>query len=489
MRRITEQQILSLATNLTAVANAKKISQKGGFVRRYASADETFYRGECKGSGKTPYNTSVDFSDPSGPVFRCSCPSRQFPCKHGLALLYELQAGKRFEPEQVPQEILDKRQKRQLRAEKAAAKAAERSEADAAGAATAPQPAPKAAAQSARAKKLKAQLEGLQMTETLVRDLLAAGLGSMGGAGLDDYRQLARQLGDYYLPGPQLLLHRLIREMEQFRQDGADSHCAAALELLRRLWALTRKGQNYLQTKLDSGSTGLDADPLYAELGGVWKLTELEAVGCCRRDLRMVQLAFWVGFDEDAQTWQDVGVWADVSGGPLYLAQNFRPVRALRHLRADDSVFDLLRLPMAALYPGEGNPRIRWEEASPQPVTGDDRQGVLAQALPVAAAAKQAKNLLKNTLAAPVWFALVRYARIGKTEQGYVLQDEAGQTLLLADAPGLPPTAAAVGLLGDGTLLEQQVLLAGFFYDAASRRLMAQPISILTADAVVRLLY
>lgn len=480
MRRITEQQILSLATNLAAVANAKKISQKGGFVRRYASADETFYRGDCKGSGKTPYNTSVDFSDPSGPVFRCSCPSRQFPCKHGLALLYEMMAGKPFEIADTPQDIVEKREKRQARAAKAAEKAAAPAQ---------PAAKPSAAALSARAKKLKAQLEGLQMAETLVRDLITAGLGSMGGVRLTEYRQLARQLGDYYLPGPQLLLQRLIREMEQYQQDGADSHCTAAVELLRRLWSLIQKGKKYLQTRLDSGSIEQDADPLHAELGGVWKLTELEAVGCCRRDLRMVQLAFWVGFDEAAQTWQDTGIWADVTGGALYLAQNYRPVKALKHLRADDSVFDALQVPMAAVYPGEGNPRIRWENAAPTPVTAADIQSILAQALPLAVAAKQAKNLLKNTLAAPVWFAPVRYARIGKTAQGFVLQDAAGDTLLLADAPGMPPTAAAMGLLPDGALLEQQVLLAGFFYDAAARRLAAQPISILTADGPVRLLY
>lgn len=42
--------------------------------------------GECQGSGATPYQTQVDLGDGS-PAFRCTCPSRKFPCKHGLALL------------------------------------------------------------------------------------------------------------------------------------------------------------------------------------------------------------------------------------------------------------------------------------------------------------------------------------------------------------------------------------------------------------------
>ncbi|WP_338847591.1 SWIM zinc finger family protein [Massilia sp. W12] len=41
--------------------------------------------GLCKGSGKEPYRTQCDLS---APAWRCTCPSRKFPCKHGLALLF-----------------------------------------------------------------------------------------------------------------------------------------------------------------------------------------------------------------------------------------------------------------------------------------------------------------------------------------------------------------------------------------------------------------
>nr|WP_246497195.1 SWIM zinc finger family protein [Sphaerisporangium rubeum] len=40
--------------------------------------------GECKGSGATPYRACVDLADTA---YRCSCPSRKFPCKHALGLL------------------------------------------------------------------------------------------------------------------------------------------------------------------------------------------------------------------------------------------------------------------------------------------------------------------------------------------------------------------------------------------------------------------
>lgn len=41
--------------------------------------------GSCQGSGKTPYQVSIDTA---APAYKCSCPSRKFPCKHALALLF-----------------------------------------------------------------------------------------------------------------------------------------------------------------------------------------------------------------------------------------------------------------------------------------------------------------------------------------------------------------------------------------------------------------
>jgi len=39
--------------------------------------------GECQGSAREPYRTQIDLAEKA---FRCSCPSRKFPCKHGLGL-------------------------------------------------------------------------------------------------------------------------------------------------------------------------------------------------------------------------------------------------------------------------------------------------------------------------------------------------------------------------------------------------------------------
>ncbi|TDW90369.1 SWIM zinc finger protein [Kribbella pratensis] len=49
-----------------------------------AGATDRAVWGLCQGSGKQPYQTVVDLG---GPAYKCSCPSRKFPCKHALGLL------------------------------------------------------------------------------------------------------------------------------------------------------------------------------------------------------------------------------------------------------------------------------------------------------------------------------------------------------------------------------------------------------------------
>ena len=113
---LTEQFILLQAPNPSSAANGQKLSRGGKFTNLCRTADGLLYWGECAGSGSTPYRVSVDWADQSAPVCRCSCPSRQFPCKHALGLLYEQLAQKPFREADIPQDIADKRAKQAARA-------------------------------------------------------------------------------------------------------------------------------------------------------------------------------------------------------------------------------------------------------------------------------------------------------------------------------------------------------------------------------------
>ncbi|WP_026314160.1 SWIM zinc finger family protein [Actinomadura flavalba] len=67
--------------------------------------------GECQGSGQRGYQACADLTEPA---YRCSCPSRKFPCKHVLGLLLLWSAGTVPEGGRAPwaAEWLDRRRER-----------------------------------------------------------------------------------------------------------------------------------------------------------------------------------------------------------------------------------------------------------------------------------------------------------------------------------------------------------------------------------------
>src|SRR6187551_1923980 len=78
----TEEQIYSLAPDESSKKSGKELANPSKWGKREFS-DRALW-GECQGSGKLPYQTQVDIGNVA---FKCSCPSRKFPCKHGLGLL------------------------------------------------------------------------------------------------------------------------------------------------------------------------------------------------------------------------------------------------------------------------------------------------------------------------------------------------------------------------------------------------------------------
>lgn len=79
---LTTEAVLALAPDAASAKAARGLLSPAQWPS--LGHDATAAWGECQGSGSKPYQTQVDLS---GPVFKCSCPSRKFPCKHGLALL------------------------------------------------------------------------------------------------------------------------------------------------------------------------------------------------------------------------------------------------------------------------------------------------------------------------------------------------------------------------------------------------------------------
>ena len=76
-------QVESLAPDQASLTAASKLAKAAKWLSLTREGD--LWWGECQGSGSNPYRTVVD----SGVVgYKCTCPSRKFPCKHSLALMW-----------------------------------------------------------------------------------------------------------------------------------------------------------------------------------------------------------------------------------------------------------------------------------------------------------------------------------------------------------------------------------------------------------------
>jgi hypothetical protein len=193
----TTEQILALAPD----APSAKAGQGLATARKWLTlgADEQTAWGLCQGSGKDPYQTQIDLTEPA---FRCSCPSRKFPCKHGLGLILLLaSSAAAFKEKQPPDwvvEWIESRAKRaQQRGEKQAKAEGGEKVAD-------------EAAQAKRAANREAKVTaGLRELELWLRDIARGGLAAVGSQPPQFWDRMSARLIDAQAPGVARLVHEM----------------------------------------------------------------------------------------------------------------------------------------------------------------------------------------------------------------------------------------------------------------------------------------
>ncbi|TWD81266.1 SWIM zinc finger protein [Kribbella amoyensis] len=179
------EQVLALAPDPAAA----KAGQAQARVAKWSDAGRSEHAlwGYCQGSGKKPYQTMVDLS---GPAFRCSCPSRKFPCKHALGLMLLGAAGELTatgEPDWVDAWLTERAGRAERAAERAERKPGEVAD-------------PLAAQQRAsrRADRVSAGMAELQ---SWLDDQVRRGLSGFEQRGYGELSRLAARMVDAQAPG------------------------------------------------------------------------------------------------------------------------------------------------------------------------------------------------------------------------------------------------------------------------------------------------
>jgi hypothetical protein len=395
--------------------------------------------------------------------------------------MYAYAQNKKFTPAPVPEDLAAKREKLAARVEKKAATPDK----------------PKQVNTAALAKKVKAQLDGIDTLERLTHDLVRLGIGNMNAKLAAQMTKQADQLGDAYLPGARVALYRYLQLFSDEEGDFVDKPAAQAervyseaLDQLARLHATIKQGRAYLTKRLEDPNLALPTDSAIAAwLGHAWQLAELKTCGLVEQDAELVQLAFNSHDDRAREEFIDTGVWMTLGNGKIRVTQTLRPYKAAKFIKSDDSFFQVAQVKELCVYPGGVNPRVRWDGMVLRPLEPKDLATIRGHGQPdVAAAVKDVKGTLKSHLADRTPIVALNFKTIGQAGDTFVAEDARGERLVLTDV-GMAEEPASCHLLPllPREALNGQTLIARFRHDMDTRKLQIKPLSIVTPTAVVRL--
>jgi hypothetical protein len=248
----TSEQVLALAPDATSAKRGQGLATLRKW-QNLSRLDQVVW-GECQGSGSKPYRSQIDLSEPA---FRCSCPSRKFPCKHGLGLFLLLaQSEHEFAPADPPDwvsEWLATRQKRQAKQQTKQAETLKAAIAD-----------PEAQAKRI-AKRTKKVDGGVAELRQWMADLMRRGLATAPTMTYRDWEQVAARMVDAQAAG----LARRVQAMAGIPNTGT----SWPEQLLEQLGELHLLLESY--SRIPDLPANLQAD-VRSQIG--WTLTQDEVL-------------------------------------------------------------------------------------------------------------------------------------------------------------------------------------------------------------------
>ena len=212
----TEEQIIALAPDEASVKAGKGLANLGKWPRLGASEEAIW--GEAQGSGNNPYQTRIDLTHIG---YKCSCPSRKFPCKHalGLLLLYARNADK-FTQKAPPSWVSEWLDQRNKKTEKQAEKAS--------------QPVDEQARAKRAAQREKKVADGVAELQLWLKDIIRSGLATIPEKGDQFWKNMAARMVDAQAPG----LTNMIRSLGSL-DDFAMGWELKAWELITQIYLAT----------------------------------------------------------------------------------------------------------------------------------------------------------------------------------------------------------------------------------------------------------
>ncbi|MFV0540539.1 MAG: SWIM zinc finger domain-containing protein [Aestuariibaculum sp.] len=222
----TTEQIKALAPKEAAFKAGQKLAS-GSWVESHKSNRAIW--GAIKGSGKNPYLVQVDIKNLA---YKCSCPSRQFPCKHalGLLLLY-VNTPTVFTETAEPDYVLEWLEKREARSQKSEKEERELTEDE------------KQKRFEAKEKRqddrMKLVNAGLAELKVWLKDLIQLGILELPNRKPAYFETMIKRMVDAKMPG----LAGWIRALKELNYKNQNTWQEDALSIISKLYLLVRSGE------------------------------------------------------------------------------------------------------------------------------------------------------------------------------------------------------------------------------------------------------
>ncbi|MES2921128.1 MAG: SWIM zinc finger family protein [Verrucomicrobiota bacterium] len=184
---LTSDQITAIAPDAPSLKAGRDLATP----RKWQSTggDDEVLWGLAMGSGKEPYQTRVSLTDLAR---KCSCPSRKFPCKHALGLMFMAAASPAaMSDSERPPWVTEWLESRVTREQKAVARAEEK----------VTRPVDVKAAEKRRAQREDRVNEGVALLQQTLLDLTREGLASGSARDAGAWENLAKRMVDAQAPG------------------------------------------------------------------------------------------------------------------------------------------------------------------------------------------------------------------------------------------------------------------------------------------------
>ncbi|OON96742.1 MAG: hypothetical protein ATN36_04870 [Epulopiscium sp. Nele67-Bin005] len=258
-------------------------------------------------------------------------------------------------------------------------------------------------------KQMSKQVEGLEIADKIIRDIIENGLGNLK-VQINDYKCGTQELGNYYIPNIQKLMVELLENLEE--------ELEKVSKLIVKTQSLVSNAKICFIECIENNIITQEANDFLEEVGYEWTAQELLNLGLVRENSQLVQLNLWV--DEVKNKKIEVAYWLDLNSGSI----NFSCNEILDKQLINDSEFDVIMPTPLIYYNSREFAKITWLTYSTRKFTLEDIITIKSFATDIKTGVEKAKLYFISSLSKDIFPVLISYETIGIVDDRYILQDK-----------------------------------------------------------------